>query len=97
MNIIRGKFDLSNRGKYDRKEVSKKLFDYYYEKCKKNQNWGNNKNKIKYPKTAKTFGKWIEDVINESTSHHCDMDMSGYSQKVYGIYGVIARSKKQVF
>ena len=87
------KFNITNNGKYDKKEVSQMLFDLHYEKIIEYEL--KNLNSIKQvPNSPKKFAKYLEKIINDSKKYHCGIDISGYSNLVYGIWGIIAKRNK---
>lgn len=85
MNVIKGKFDITKKGKYKKSEVSKKLFKLYYEK------W---KDEFISKDTPTKFANEIVKRINSSVKHHCGIDISNYSQYIYGVYGILSKQKK---
>jgi len=70
INVIKKKFNLTNEGKYNKKDVYELLYQYNYEKIK-NVGLYSHIKKRKVPKT------------------HSNVDLSGYSQLVYTVWGIL--------
>lgn len=94
-NVIKGKFDITKKGKYSKKEVSEILFDIYYEEIKK-VGWNSHSVSIKeVADTPIRFANQMVKIIQTSADYHCGLDVSTYSQKIYGVYGVISNQRKK--
>jgi len=88
INVIKKKFNLTNEGKYNKKDVYELLYQYNYEKIK-NVGLYSHIKKRKVPKTPKKFSKLLEKIINETAKTHSNVDLSGYSQLVYTVWGIL--------